>query len=80
MITKKILAKKNNEKATILLQKVSNDGNEVYQFKINDNILWYFSSKYETEQGFYTEAPPFGISEGKYMIALETLMDIFKVA
>ena len=80
MIAKNVLAKKNNGKTTFSLLKVSNEGNEVYQFKINDNILWYFRSRYETVEGFCNEEPPFGISEGKYMIALETLMDIFKVA
>ena len=79
MITSTVLAKKNNGKNTCFLLKVSNDENEQFQFKINDNILWYFNSKIETVEGFCIEEPPFGISKGKYMIALEILMEIFKV-
>lgn len=81
MITETVLARKNKGKATFLLLKILNEGNVQYQFKINDNVLWYFKSRYETTEGVYTEIPPpFGISEGKYMIALETLMKICKVA
>lgn len=81
MITEKMLATKKKDNAKFSLVKVINDCNEMYQFKINNTICWFFKSREKQEDGkVREEKPPFGIADLNYMAALDTLMEIFKVA
>lgn len=81
MITTQVLAKKETTtKNECKLVKILNHGNERFMIKVGESVLWFFTSKKEVEDGsFKVYEPPYGINEGRYYLALETLMEILKI-
>ena len=80
MLAIQILAQKQTTKEECKLIRILNQGNERFLIKTGEEVLWYFDSKKEIEDGsFKVYEPPYGINEGRYYIALETLMEILKI-
>ena len=80
MLAIQILAQKQTTKEECKLIRILNQGNERFLIKTGEEVLWYFDSKKEVEDGsFKVYEPPYGINEGRYYLALETLMGILKI-
>lgn len=82
MITTEVLAKRKTRKNTVCsLEKIINQGNERFFVKEEGNILWYFTTKYEKEDGsFECIEPPYGIGDTNYELAIDTIMKFLKIA
>lgn len=80
MLAIQILAQKQTTKEECKLIRILNQGNERFLIKTGEEVLWYFDSKKEVEDGsFKVYEPPYGINEGRYYFALETLMTFLKI-
>lgn len=81
MIIVKVLAEETIERRTLSLLKIINDGTEVYQLRIGSDVLWFFKAyEYDLSGNLKKKNPPFELSEGKYLSALDALKSIIKIA
>ena len=76
-----LFTKKTKKNTKCSLEKIINDGNERIFLKEEGTILWYFTTKYEKEDGsFECIEPPYGIGGTNYELAIDTIMKFLKIA
>ena len=80
MISTTILSSKKLESGEYILERIFNKGNERIVLKKEGIILWFFTSRYEKEDGNYqNEIPPYGIDSENYDQAIQNIINLLRV-